>query len=69
MNVTTECDELKKQRSQIHANHKDYQLLLSRYHVTLELLGEKEEMVKELREDILDLKEVLRRHMVDSLSS
>ena len=37
----------------------------SRYHASLELLGERTEQVEELKQDIADLKEMYRNQIVE----
>jgi hypothetical protein len=66
LKTTQELDTSKTTLDANLTRQEDFSKFESRYNLTLELLGEKEETTKELREDILDLKAALRQTMIDS---
>jgi len=56
-----EVDEKRKIEERLKALEKDHQSLKERHQTTLELLGEKSELVDELKADIMDVKQMYRQ--------
>lgn len=65
--MTNDTENVKKEMESLKKAQEEYTTLESRYHVTLELLGEREETVRELQLDCLDLKDALRIQMLQSV--
>jgi len=61
VSLMREVEEKRKIEDRLNALEKDHQSLSQRYQTTLELLGEKSELVEELKADIVDVKQMYRQ--------
>jgi len=66
--LTTTNEELFSEVKELKAHQQDIRDLQQRYQTSLELLGEKEETVNELRLDIQDMKDLYKNQINDLLS-
>ncbi|KAF5788075.1 putative TATA element modulatory factor 1, TATA binding protein [Helianthus annuus] len=63
VNMTAECEKLRSEVSQLPAMKAEMEALRRRHSAALELMGERDEELEELRADIVDLKEMYREQV------
>ncbi|KAL8252404.1 hypothetical protein R6Q59_036097 [Mikania micrantha] len=61
--MTEECEKLRSEVSQLPGLKADIEALRRRHSAALELMGERDEELEELRADIVDLKEMYREQV------
>ncbi|KAM0005529.1 putative TATA element modulatory factor 1, TATA binding protein [Helianthus debilis subsp. tardiflorus] len=61
--MTAECEKLRSEVSQLPAMKAEMEALRRRHSAALELMGERDEELEELRADIVDLKEMYREQV------
>ncbi|XP_071713921.1 golgin candidate 5-like [Rutidosis leptorrhynchoides] len=63
VNMTAECERLRSEVSQLPGMKAELEALRRRHAAALELMGERDEELEELRADIVDLKEMYREQV------
>ncbi|MFS7992295.1 putative TATA element modulatory factor 1, TATA binding protein [Helianthus anomalus] len=61
--MTAECEKLRSEVSQLPGMKAEMEALRLRHAAALELMGERDEELEELRADIVDLKEMYREQV------